>query len=151
MTQLHELHEYFRISMVKSSFYHVFQNTHNHNKAISDAKWLPMFTSLKSKIWRHDQLFDVMTNFLTSCVFLTSWWTLSWSIFDFMNSFSGIRYIMKLCFWSPNERFYVMTCFWLYDKLFDIMTSFWHPDKLVLVMTNLLSSWHVFFTPWRLF
>ena len=42
MTQLHELHEYFRISIEKSSFYfkYVFQNTHNHNKAISDGKYL---------------------------------------------------------------------------------------------------------------
>ena len=150
---------------------HVFQNAHNHNKTISDGKYLARHMPVIGHVhpikiengellttwhtfWCHDQLFDVrcvshvMTNFL-----------LSWSILDFMTNFFTSWHI-----------FYFMTNCWRYDKLFtswrvfdcmtNLLTSWCLFDILtnfVLVMTNLLSSWHVFdimtnlLTPWRNF
>ena len=101
--------------------------------------------------WRHDKLFDVMANFLTSWqtfwryVFLTSWricdditelfdiFLTPWRVFDIMTFV-----------WRNKEYFHVMTYFWLHDKLFDVIPYIWHHDELFDVMTNFLTSCHIF-------
>ena len=72
--------------------------------------------------------FYIMTNFLISRLFLTSWSTF-WSIFDVMY------------FWRHDKLFEFLMHFLLYDELFDGTTNCFCHDELVDVMTNLLTSW----------
>ena len=164
MTQLHELHEYFRISMEKSSFYFKSciskcpqpqqDNQWWQIPRPATCQWLAMFTPLKSNMellttwhtfWCHDKLFDVrcvsyvMTNFCCHEVFWTSWQTF-WHHDIFFTSW---------------QTFDVMTSVLRHDVFLILWQTFWHPDELVLVITNVLSSWNlwrhdnVFFKPWR--
>ena len=86
---------------------HVFQDAHNHNKAIIDGQYLaPPHASDCNvhPIKIENGTFDDMTHFLMS--WPTSWRKcvsyvmmnvlLSWSILDFMNSFSGTKYHEKV-------------------------------------------------------
>ena len=112
--------------------------------------------------WWYNELFEVMTNFLSS-----------WHIFDIMTNFwcHGERFDVMIWFWHYDELievltsfwrhgnfFYIMTHFWLHDKhlaylwrhdkAFDVMTcsTWWHLfDKPFEIMTNILLSWRVYF------
>ena len=139
MTQLHELHEYFRISMEKSSFYFKWciskcpqSQQNNQWRPIprpAICQWLAMFTPLKSKIellttwhtfWRQ-MCFLRQTNFL-----------LSWSILDFMTTF--LHHDIFLTSW---QTFDVMTNVFTSWRVFDFMTHFLTSWCLFDILTNL--------------
>ena len=97
--------------------------------------------------WRHDELFDVMTTFLTSWrTFLTSW-----RVFDAM------MYLLASCqpLWRNDALvwrvFDVMTCFWSHEALFEAMSIFWRYDAFFGFMPNFLTSWRTLLTSWRTF
>ena len=161
MTQLHELHEYFRISMEKSSFYFkscISKCPHSQQgnqwwqipRPPHTCQWLAMHTPLKSKmelltiwhtLWCHEQLYFIRHDELI--VVMKYFWLFHEQLFREQN-------IMNRCFWSHNEIFDVITCFWCHSELFDVMTCF---D----FMTNVFTSWQmflhhdIFFTSWQIF
>ena len=124
MTQLHEFHEYFRISMETSSFYlksciSKCSQSQQGNQwwqipRPATCQWLaPLKYQMEllttwHTFWCHDQLFDVR------CVF-TSWPT----------------------FCCHEVFFYFMTNFWRYNKVF---TSW----RVFDFMINFLTSWRLF-------
>ena len=72
-----------------------------------------LYHDKNSMYWRHDALFYIMTNFLTS------WQT----------------------FWCYDELFDMK--FLTFDQLFDVMTNFLMPWFIFYIMTNFLTSWHI--------
>ena len=79
--------------------------------------------------WRHGEIFDVITNLLTS-----------WYIFNIItNFFNFLRHHELFNVFLTSQR-----TFWLHDKLFDMMTCFDFMTNFWLVfdvMTNLFTSW----------
>ena len=148
---------------------HVFQNAHNHNKTISDDKYLapPHASDWQcSPIKIENGTFDDMTHFLMSSP--TFWRQVCFLRHDEL--FVVMKYLGL-----HDKLFYIMTYFLLHDKLLTLWQTFlrqtfWHHDVFLtswclfdiltiffLIMTNLLSSWHVFdimtklLTSWRNF
>ena len=125
---------------------------------------------LLTYFWCHDKpltswhVSDVMTNFLTSCVFLTSSFLTLWQFFwhrdkpfDIMTSFwrNGERFaclwhhdtfLMWQTFWRHRVFFYVILIFFKmsWKHVFDVITNFLTSWRVFEFMTNFWTSWHMF-------
>ena len=83
--------------------------------------------------WRHDELGDVMTNFVTSlCFFFFILWYTLWHHSVFFMSCQTFRSNDEL-FEAMMKLLTLWRTFWHHDVFIDIMTNFWC-DKLFDVM-----------------